>query len=121
MGRGIELVCEHADPLPPVHADAHLTKLILVQGLTFARDSVEATAQWHEQRRLPYRKSVSVKLIPANGGSAAMIAWNAGQVPENPPVLDHAVNLGLVAAESILVSIEGKLITSPNSVLLQIP
>jgi C4-dicarboxylate-specific signal transduction histidine kinase len=120
-GRGMELVWEHGDPLPPVGADPYAVEFLLVQGLSFARDSVEAAAEWHTQNGLHYRKFVSVKLMPANGGSAALITWNNGQVPEQVLVLDPTTNVGLAAAESILASIGGSLSTSPSSLLMRVP
>lgn len=121
VGRGLELVWKSGADLPPVKADTHLVQLILVQALAFARDSVEAIAEWHEHGHANYKKSVSAELVSRSGRSAARIAWQTGQMPEDSEILHARSRVGLDLSESLLGSIGGSLVSGPSSILIAFP
>lgn len=121
MGRGIDLVWECADPLPTINGDSHFVVLILIQGLAFARDSLEAIGQWHEQSGLPFSKTVTVDLIALDGRPTARIAWSTGRAPEDSQGLAGENAVGIALAASILESMDGSLIVSANSISITFP
>lgn len=119
--RGLELAWKAAEDLPPVKADTHLVQLILVQALAFARDSVEAIAEWHEHGHADYKKSVSAELVSSAGRSTARIGWQRGQLPKDREILHVGSRVGLSLSESILRSIGGNLAFGPCSILITFP
>lgn len=121
MGRGLDLIWECADPLPTINGDSHAVELILIQGLAFARDSVEAIGQWHEQNGLPFSKTVTVELIALDGRPTARIAWRQGKVPEDSQMLAGENAVGIALAASILESMDGSLVINANSVSITFP
>lgn len=121
VGRGIELAYEYQEPLPPLSVSEGAIELVLVQGLSFARDAVEAIGKWHDENGISYHKSVDVRLSPYEGGSAAHVHWRTGHLPEGIGLLDPAEKVGLTVASSILGAMGGNLDTSANSLLIVIP
>jgi nitrogen-specific signal transduction histidine kinase len=121
MGRGLDLVWEFADPLPTANWDSHAVELILVQGLAFARDCVEALGEWHTQSGLPYSKTVTVKLTACGGRPTARIVWEKGKVGKDSTMPVIGTPVGLALAASILKSSDGSLVAGPSSVLITFP
>lgn len=121
VGRGVELAWESQDPLPPLGTASHLTELILVQGMAFARTSVEAIGEWHAEKGISYGKHVKVKLAPGDEGSLALITWNGGQLGDRSDLIDSSTDPGFVAARSALTSFGGDIQTSANTLSLTFP
>ncbi len=109
VGRGMKLTWESQDPLPQFTIDAHLTELILVQGLAFARSCVETIGEWHEDKGMSFDRRVQVELKPEKGYSAVRITWNEGELSDQINLLDPATHVGLASAGSIIRSRGGEL------------
>jgi len=121
LQRGIDLSLECPDRLPAVKEDLHLIESILVQGLAFARDSVDAIAQRHAREDAPYHKGMTVKLNADTGSSGMEIEWGLGILPATTVLIDPKINVGLVTADLVLRSRGGIMRTSASGVLTRIP
>jgi C4-dicarboxylate-specific signal transduction histidine kinase len=119
--RGIELVVESHDALPLMKTDQRVAKLALVQGLAFARDSVQALWDRHQEKTAPFKKVLNVQLAPADNGSVINIAWNFGEILDTTPVLDPGSHLGLLAAGQVLSALGGRLETTNSCVGIFLP
>ena len=120
-GRGIEVVWESKGSLPSTDLDLRTVKCLVVHGLAFARDSVEALGDRHDKEGISYRRLLEIKLFPANGNSALDIRWNPGSLLENTQLVDPPSYLGIVAASSVISSLGGVLETSPGNVMIRFP
>lgn len=121
IGRGIELTWEADDSLPEIHRELNIVEGILVQGLAFARDTVEALGKWHDEKGFVYSRSVLVRLSPANGRPAVRASWSLGKFPDNLQSIDIAAHAGLSTARSLLSSFGGVVQKSPNAILITFP
>jgi signal transduction histidine kinase len=119
--RGIELVVESHDTLPLMKTDQQVVKLALVQGLAFARDSVQALWDRHHEKSVPFRKLLNVQLARADHGSAVNITWKFGEILDPTPVLDPGSRPGLLAAGQVLSALGGRLETTNSCVGIFLP
>jgi nitrogen-specific signal transduction histidine kinase len=116
VGRGVELAWECDDFLPPLTTEPHLAELVLVQGLAFARSSVEIIGEWHDEKGVSYTRVVQVKLAPEDARSTVQITWSGGQFPEQEHPIEPSAHAGLATAASILGALGGDLRTSANTI-----
>ncbi len=121
ISRGIELVCECDDAVPPIRNNPNLIEGIMVQGLAFARDAVAAIGVWHDQRGLPYKKALTVKFGDLNGSCATQILWDSGELPADMSVMDAQSHTGLATASAVLTSIGGKIQATDSALQLTFP
>jgi nitrogen-specific signal transduction histidine kinase len=109
VSRGIELNCECDDALPSIRNNPNLVEGIMVQGLAFARDAIAALGVWHDQRGIPYKKSLTVKFTELEGVCAAHILWDSGALPADVSLMDAQQHTGLATAGTVLASMGGRL------------
>jgi len=121
LKRGIDISVDCYGNLPRSQNDLHIIANVFVQVLAYARDSVEAIAQWHERRSAPYEKAATVRLSENHGASAMEIEWALGNFPADGTVIDPKSRMGLVAADLALQAIGGVLHTSAGRVVTRIP
>jgi len=119
--RGIELAVEAPETLPLMTVDPRVAELALVQGLAFARDSVQAAGDWHQGVSIPFKKTLKVRLSQVDKGSAVSISWNFGEIRDKPLVVDPHGHLGLTAAGAVLSALGGRLETTNSSVIIVLP
>jgi nitrogen-specific signal transduction histidine kinase len=120
VGRGIELVCNIQESLPPSKGDPQLLEGIIIQGLAFARDVVASIESVHKKLKKDYKKSVSVTISGADSLTIHM-SWHPGTVPSDDGLPDAALRPGLLAATAVLKSLGGSIITGPKEVLISMP
>lgn len=121
IGRGIELSWESGESLPQTGGEPNILEGVLVQGLAFVRDTVEALGKWHDEKGIDFKRMAHVRLVPVNGNSAMHAAWNSGEFPEKTQPVDTASHAGLCTARSVLSSIGGSLQTSREALLIIFP
>ncbi|MDQ7783726.1 MAG: hypothetical protein RDU20_12655 [Desulfomonilaceae bacterium] len=121
VGHGVKLKWECQDPLPPLSMDPHLAELVLVQGLAFARSSVEAVGERHEEKGMSFDRQVEVRLWSEQGRSVASITWNAGEFPNRIVLMDPSTHAGLLSAGAVLESVGGILETPARKVVMTFP
>jgi phosphoglycerate-specific signal transduction histidine kinase len=121
LKRGIDVSFQPESNLPRVKENLHLIENIVVQGLAYARDSVEAVARWHEHREAPYEKVMSVRFIDDQGASTVEIQWNLGELPADTTLIDPKTRVGLAAAIQVIHTMNGVLETPAHGVLIRIP
>jgi nitrogen-specific signal transduction histidine kinase len=121
IGRGIEIAMEAVPGFEPLKTDCHVVEAVLVHCLSYARDSLEAIAQWHENVRIPFQRSASVGCLTSRGASVLRVQWRTGKLPENQFAVDPEARMGLVTARSVLRSEGGDLRILPASVVATIP
>lgn len=109
VSRGIELKCECDEALPVISNNPNIVEGIMVQGLAFARDAIAALGVWHDQRGIPYRKSLIVRFSDLAGVCAADILWDSGALPPDVSVMDAQQHAGLITAGTVLTSLGGRL------------
>jgi C4-dicarboxylate-specific signal transduction histidine kinase len=120
VGRGIQLVWNTNDPLPPAKEELLLLEGVLIQGLAYARDAAVALDDWHKQREKEYKKSVTVSIAGSESLSAA-ISWTPGEASSDAALPETETRPGLAAAASILRSMGGSIQTGRASIILQFP
>lgn len=121
IGRGIDLAWEAGESLPAIRGELNIVEGLLVQGLAYARDAVEALGKWHDEQGLPYKRMVRIKLVSVDGNSAMHAAWDSGEFPEKTQPPNTASYVGLSTAASVLSSLGGSLESGPNALLLLFP
>jgi C4-dicarboxylate-specific signal transduction histidine kinase len=122
IGRGIELVWEETGgSLPPIRGELNVVEGVLVQGLAFARDAVEALVRWHDENGIAYKGIVQVKLVDVDGNAALHASWSAGELPAKTHPTDPASHVGLSTANSVLSVMGGSLQTSQKGLLIIFP
>jgi len=121
LKRGIDITLDCDGNLPRPQIDLHIIESVLVQALAYARDSVEAIAQWHERRNAPYEKAATVRLSENHGASTMEIEWALGNFPADGMVIDPKSRMGLVAADLALQAMGGLLHTPAGRVVTRIP
>ncbi len=121
IGRGIELVWEAGGSLPPIQGELSVVEGVLVQGLAFARDTVEALGKWHDENGIAYKGIVRVRLVDVDGSAAMHASWSAGDFPDKTHPVSAASHVGLSTAGSVLSSIGGSLQSSRKGLLMIFP
>jgi len=115
--RGIDLTWDTQAPLPAcTGADLPTFEGIMLQGLAFARDTVQALGAWHKDRELPYEKRVKVKALDEAGCCVVSLSWDRCGFPEGLFAVEPRSRVGLVLAESVISTMGGSLITAPSSI-----
>ena len=110
ISRSIQIVRESDDTLPAIsETDLHLWEGIFVQCLVYARDTVLAAEEWHQERTIPFNKSLKLHLMNDNGNSAFKIEWSSGGLPHSTILIDRNDYPGLVSAGLLLTSWGGSL------------
>jgi len=121
ISRGIELKWEYDEAIPAIGNNPNLAEGIMVQGLAFARDAVAAIGVWHDQRSIPYKKSLTVRFKEMEGACAAYILWDSGALPADTSVMDAQNHTGLATAGTVLSSIGGKLEATSSALKITFP
>lgn len=116
VGRGVKLTSVSHDPLPLFTIGPHVAELVLVQGLAFARASVEAIGVWHDEEGISFDRRVQVELTSEGGRPAAHITWNGGECPDALVLLDPSTHGGITCAASVIASSGGDLQPRPRGV-----
>jgi nitrogen fixation/metabolism regulation signal transduction histidine kinase len=88
---------------------------IVVQGLAFGRDTVQAISDWHKGQNSLYFPRVNVTLNDENGLITLFLAWETGQLPRGTYLIDPQTHPGLLVTSSILASNGGSLQTAQDS------
>ncbi len=115
ISRGIELNCEYDAAIPPIRNNPNVIEGIMVQGLAFARDAIAALGVWHDQRGIPYKKSLTVRFSEAAGFCSADILWDSGALPPDVSIMDAQHHTGLATAGAVLASMGGRLEAAGSS------
>ncbi len=121
VSRGMEVVAEVQGTLPLLRIDRQVGEMALVQGLAFARDSVEAVGDRHQEMATTFKKTLNIRLSAADEGSVIGITWNLGQILDRTPALDPGRHIGLMAATAVLSALGGLLKTTNSSVVIILP
>lgn len=121
VGRGIELVWEAGGSLPKISGEINVVEGLLVQGLAYARDAVEALGKWHDENGIAYKGIVQVKLVDVDGNAGIHASWSAGEFPQETHPIDPASHVGLSTAGSVLSAMGGSLQTSQKGLLIIFP
>ncbi len=119
ISRGIELKCECDEVLPSIRSNPNVVEGIMVQGLAFARDAIAAVGVWHDQRGIPYKKSLTVRFTEMAGVCAADILWDAGALPQDVSVMDPQHHTGLATAGTLLASMGGTLEATGSAIRIR--
>jgi signal transduction histidine kinase len=120
VGRGIELVWNTSEPLPPAKEEPLLLEGILIQCLAYARDAVAALDAWHKAREREYKKSVTVSIAGPHSLAAAL-SWTPGEASSDAALPEAKARPGLVAASSILKSVGGSIQTGRAGIIIEFP
>lgn len=120
LGRGIELVFQADEILPPPKQKPQLLEDIIIQGMAFAREAVTALDAWHRENKIGYKKSVAVTMSGDNALTVG-ISWIPGERSAWETVPDPAPRPGMIAAASILNSAGGSIDADRTGVLIHFP
>ncbi|HMK35157.1 MAG TPA: histidine kinase dimerization/phospho-acceptor domain-containing protein [Desulfomonilaceae bacterium] len=121
MGRGIDLVWNCHEKLPTRCENVHLIEGVIVQALAVARNCVTTLGAWHEDKAIPYNRSVSVDLLRENDASRMRITWDIGQFPTPHDLADFTKHAGFVTATSVVASLGGRLHYSVSELTIDFP
>ncbi len=121
MNRGVELQWEAQGRGQPLGWELHTAQGVLIHGLAFARDTVQAIAAQHEENGLPYTKFVKVRLVEVNQGSAAQLSWDQGELPWETNPVDPEGHAGLMLAKAVLSQFRGSVESDSGKLRMVFP
>jgi len=121
MNRGIELRWESQGVDRPLGWEPHTAEGVLIHGLAFARDTVQAIAVRHEEEGLPYTKLVEAKLREVPEGFVAEISWDSGELPWDTDPVDPEDHAGLELAKAVFLRFHGSLETDRGKLRMVFP
>ena len=119
--RGIAVNVACQESYSRLKGDWQTIESLIVQGVSFARDTVSAVSKWHEKMGLAYERRLSISLSETDGFQSIRVTWGLGQFPQDMKSLDPASHTGLLTAGSVLDSMEGPLDVRETELTITLP